>query len=76
MNKNQLLRTVVRNQYMISTINLSLSYFSRAFETMVFKCDETGKVTDWIELDCLRSHSESEAFADHNSLVIKWGAPC
>lgn len=78
MNKNQLLRTVVRNQFMVSTVLLRYTGtgFRPEYETMVFKYDaEADKVTDWLELDCLRSYTEAEALINHSDLIFKWSAP-
>lgn len=78
MNNNQLLRTVVRNQFMVSTVLLRYTGtgFRPEYETMVFKYDaEANKVTDWLELDCLRTHNEAEALINHSDLIFKWSAP-
>jgi hypothetical protein len=78
MNQNQLLRTIVRNQYMVSTVLLKFTSTGspNEYETMVFKYDaDADKVTGWLELDCLRAESETEAFINHNELCVKWGAP-
>lgn len=78
MNNNQLLRTVVRNQYMVSTILLNNYNIAAGpeYETMVFKYDaEADKVTGWRELDCLRSTTELDALINHSDLIFKWSAP-
>ena len=78
MNKNQLLRTVVRNQFMVSTVLLRYTGtgFRPEYETMVFKWDAAAdKVSDWLELDCLRNDTEAGATLDHFDLIMKWSAP-
>lgn len=73
--KTHLLRTVVREQYLVSTVLLQYTGgFLPEYETMVFKY-EGGKVSDWLELDSLRTEDEAEAFINHADLVFKWGAP-
>ena len=79
MNNNQLLRTIVRNQYMVSTVRLRYNVgwdLRHEYETMVFKYDaEADKVSDWLELDCLRSPTEAEALISHSDMIFKWSAP-
>lgn len=41
-------------------------------ESMVFECDENGKVTDWEDLDCRRYFDDSEMEKVHNEMVQKW----
>jgi hypothetical protein len=41
-------------------------------ESMVFKCDENGKVTDWHDLDCRRCFDDSEMEKVHNEMVQNW----
>jgi hypothetical protein len=41
-------------------------------ESMVFKCDENGKVTDWSDLDCRRYFDDSEMEKVHNEMVQNW----
>jgi len=43
------------------------------WETMVFKCDAEGNVSDWNELDCDRYSNEEEARAGHQQMVSRWG---
>lgn len=42
------------------------------WETMVFKCDENGKVTSWVELDVDRYDDYEEAKAGHERMVSEW----
>ncbi len=42
------------------------------YETMVFKCDAEGKVTNWSESDFERYEDEDSAIEGHNLLVKKW----
>jgi hypothetical protein len=42
------------------------------YETMTFAADETGKVTDWLELDCHRYDTEQEALEGHADVVATW----
>ena len=78
MNNNQLLRTVVRNQYMVSTVLLTYTGTGcrPEYETMVFKYDaDAGKVSDWLELDGIRTYNEAEAHINHSDMIFKWSAP-
>lgn len=77
MNNNQLLRTVVRNQFMVSTAVLRYGGGLRPeYETMVFKYDAVaGKVSDWLELDSIRTYNETEAHINHSDMIFKWSAP-
>lgn len=48
------------------------------YETMVFACDEQGKVTDWMDLQCDRYDFADEAMAGHAQLVelvYRWTVP-
>ena len=77
MNKNSIARTVV-NGYVISTVKLADAenypelYADHMYETMVFRADSDGKVTDWMEVDGLRYATEEAAHAGHASLVAMW----
>lgn len=42
------------------------------WETMVFKCDENGKVTSWVELDVDRYDDYEEAKEGHERMVSEW----
>lgn len=44
-----------------------------ALETMVFSCDSSGVVTDWIDLECERYSDDDEAANGHKMIVAKWG---
>ena len=44
------------------------------YETMVFRCDEAGEVTDWQELDFRRYDTEDAAKVGHEEIVAKWMA--
>ncbi|HEY0881068.1 MAG TPA: hypothetical protein VGE37_13615 [Archangium sp.] len=44
------------------------------FETMVFACDAEGKVTDFSDLDCARTHDPEAVEAQHAAMVAKWKA--
>jgi hypothetical protein len=70
MNNNQLLRTVIRGTHLVSTVKLPVG--RTFYETMVFTCDEHGKVTDWLELDCKRSSSPAAAAEAHLEIVSDW----
>lgn len=74
---NQLARTVV-DGYVISTVKLAGAenypdlFAGHMYETLVFRADSDGKVTDWIEVDGLRYATEEAAHAGHASLVAMW----
>jgi hypothetical protein len=42
------------------------------YETMVFACDEKGKVDDWGDLDKANYDTEKEAKEGHKEMVRKW----
>lgn len=42
------------------------------WETMVFECDENGKVNKWLELDVDRYGSQVAAENGHWQMVEKW----
>lgn len=43
------------------------------WETMVFKCDDEGNVSDWGELDWNIYDNEEEAIVGHQQMISKWG---
>ena len=73
-------RTVVNNKYLVSTVRLPgyelatrlYDELGGGFETMVFSCDEQGKVKDWIELDGRRYRSLKDAQTGHDDVVLEW----
>ena len=77
MNKNSIARTVV-DGYVISTVKLAGAekypelYADHMYESMVFRADSDGTVTDWMEVDGLRYATEDAAHAGHASLVAMW----
>lgn len=42
------------------------------WETMVFKCNKNGEVTNWIDLDCDVYKTKKDANEGHCSMVDKW----
>lgn len=46
--------------------------FDRGWETMVFRCDENGKVLDWMDLDSELYINENNASKGHDKMVEKW----
>lgn len=74
----KLLQTVIREQYVVSTVKLNFGRIGMAdeYETMVFNYDaEARKVTDWLELDSSRCDTEAGATLDHFEYVMKWSTP-
>lgn len=53
----------------VSTVDLFVTIGGQGFETMVFRADKSGKVTDWLELFCRRYDSEQEALRGHKSVI-------
>lgn len=45
---------------------------SEDYESMVFRCDQDGEITDFTELDFRRYNTEEEARAGHQEMVEKW----
>jgi hypothetical protein len=76
-NPNSIARTVV-DGYVISTVKLAGAenypdlFAGHMYETMVFRADGAGTVTDWLEVDGLRYATEDAAHAGHASLVAMW----
>jgi hypothetical protein len=76
-NPNSIARTVV-DGYVISTVKLAGAenypdlFAGHMYETMVFRADSAGTVTDWLEVDGLRYATEDAAHAGHASLVAMW----
>jgi hypothetical protein len=44
----------------------------KGLETMVFKSNKNGKVSDWMDLDCERYFSDVQAKEGHKEMVKKW----
>lgn len=67
---------MVQNRYIVSTIFLGIDHgfdgVPKWYETMVFKCDAAGNVTDWIELACDRYTTREEAIEGHANMVTEW----
>ena len=76
-NPNCIARTVV-DGYVISTVklpgaeNYPALFADHKYESMVFRADSDGTVTDWLEVDGLRYATEDAAHAGHASLVAMW----
>jgi hypothetical protein len=76
-NPNSIARTVV-DGYVISTVKLPGAenypdlFADHKYESMVFRADSDGTVTDWSEVDGLRYATEEAAHAGHASLVAMW----
>ena len=76
-NPNSIARTVV-DGYVISTVKLPGAenypdlFAGHMYESMVFRADSDGKVTDWSEVDGQRYETEDAAHAGHASLVAMW----
>jgi hypothetical protein len=79
---NQIARTMV-DGYVVSTIkfapwalpgadNYPALFGGHMYESMVFRADSDGNVTDWSEVDGLRYATEDAAHAGHASLVAMW----
>ena len=61
------MRTQVGN-LLVSTIYLNPSFQGPHYETMVFKCDAKGKVTDWLEqLYASKTFNMENADAHHQA---------
>ena len=77
MNPNSIARTVV-DGYVISTVKLAGAesypdlFADHKYESMVFRADSDGEVTDWLEVDGLRYATEDAAHLGHASLVAMW----
>lgn len=46
--------------------------FDHGWETMVFTCDENGKVTDWCDLDCEIYGTKEQADRGHTEMINRW----
>ena len=58
------------NHYYIDSVDT----FDCGYETMIFPCDEKGKVTSWSELYCERYDNATEMEARHKEIVSNLGA--
>lgn len=61
------LRSVLFGKYVISTVCIA-----EEWETMVFHCDDTGKIADYKELECYRATTEYGAIGDHRVALSRW----
>lgn len=66
MKNNMIAQTVVNGNRLVSTVWLG---FMGPYETMVFACDADGKVTNWRDLDCVRSTNLGDAVFTHETMV-------
>lgn len=64
----QLKSYTANNKYYISTNDTP----DNGLETMVFKVDSDGKVSDWTELDCMHYDTIEEAVEGHQFIVNRW----
>jgi hypothetical protein len=77
MNPNSIARTVL-NGYVISTVKLAGAenypdlFAGHMYETLVFRADSDGTVTDWLEVDSLQYATEDAAHLGHAALVAMW----
>lgn len=46
--------------------------FYHEWETMVFRCDKNGNVSDWMCLDSELHIRKDHAFKGHDEMVEKW----
>jgi hypothetical protein len=74
---NQIAHTVV-DGYVISTVKLPGAenypdlFGGHMYESMVFRADSDGTVTNWTEVDSLRYETEDAARLGHAALVAMW----
>jgi hypothetical protein len=74
---NQIARTMV-DGYVVSTVklpgadNYPALFAGHMYETLVFRADSDGTVTDWLEVDSLPYATEDAAHLGHAALVAMW----
>jgi hypothetical protein len=74
---NQIARTMV-DGYVVSTVklpgadNYPALFAGHMYETLVFRADSDGTVTDWLEVDSLQYATEDAAHLGHAALVAMW----
>lgn len=79
MNPYKIARTVV-DGYVVSTVKLpGAELYPRVFnghmyESLVFRTDSDGTVTNWTEVDGLQYATEDAAHLGHAALVAMWKA--
>jgi hypothetical protein len=64
-------RAVVKHgdkSYMVSTIESS----DCGWETMIFPCDESGRVTSFLDVYCERYANRGEAVEGHARIAAEW----
>ena len=69
--QNQLYQTQVGN-FRVSTVKLPHTLDDMHYETMVFACDDTGKVTSFMDLYCRQCHTLEETRAMHEEAVLEY----
>ena len=50
----------------------SRNTFDHGFETMVFRCDQNGNVSNWLDIDVDRYFSYEEMLEGHVCMINKW----
>jgi hypothetical protein len=68
------LRFGMERAELISAFDSMLGISGGRYESMVFACDATGKVTSYIDLDCARTDYRDGVEAQHVAMVAKWQA--
>ena len=67
-------KTVLKNGVVVSTVKLHVDHGHGGtpmwYETMVFACDKSGDVTDWVDLYCKRYTTEDEAKTGHEYVIL------
>lgn len=77
---NSLKKTIILlegNFYIISTVNLKMLFNVaminiQNFETMVFRCNEKGEISNYIDLDVDTYPDEKSALDGHEKILINW----
>ena len=68
--RDKMLKQTKVNGFLISTV-LPADTEGR-YETMIFQCNKSGKVTDWSSLDVIHYDTEEQAIEDHSERVKEW----
>jgi len=71
---NRIKQTVVQEKFLVSTVEIETIWGSSRmeYETMVFHCNASGEVTDWMELYCDRYSNLQTAIEGHEATVLMY----
>lgn len=69
---NQRYIDIVQTLHGYVVVDTCYSAIAKGWETMVFDCDYSGKVTNWNGRDCNQYDDQEQAEVGHQTMVEKW----